>query len=47
MSATFVPGARPFLLPNELAPVGLCNTFPHGSTKSGIFLKQTQSSVLH
>jgi len=36
-----------FFLFNELAPVGLRNTFPPSRTKAGLFLKQAQSCVLH
>ncbi|HWB84359.1 MAG TPA: hypothetical protein VG675_09485 [Bryobacteraceae bacterium] len=32
---------------NELATVSLRNTFAHGSTEAGFFLKQAQGSVFH
>jgi hypothetical protein len=36
-----------FLFFNELAPVSLCDTFPHGGAKAGLFLKQAQRFSLH
>ena len=32
---------------NELAPVGLGNALADGSAKAGIFLKQSQSGIVH
>jgi hypothetical protein len=32
---------------NELAPVGLRDTFPHSGSKASIFLKQAQRGILH
>lgn len=36
-----------FFFFNELATVGLGDTFPHGGAETGFFLKQTQNRLLH
>ena len=36
-----------FFFFNELAPVGLCDTFSNGGSKAGLFPKQAQGRILH
>ena len=36
-----------FFFLDELAPVGLCNTFPNSGPEAGIFMKQAQRGILY
>lgn len=47
MNANLFQAGVHFPFVNELAPVGLRDTFPDGGTKARLLLKQAQRCVLH